>query len=165
MSTAPVDPQPRPGALLERLAGTWRATETLHPSPWNPTGGAAEATLVARLALGGNALVQEYRRGAYEGLGVMLLGRGGCELWWFDSLEPPGPAKGGLKEGGAGDRLVLEREGPVGRARYTWIFVRDGEFTFRIERSHDGKEWRSFLDARYARVAAPEPLRPPTPPP
>ena len=25
--------------FLERLAGTWRATETLHPSPWDPKGG------------------------------------------------------------------------------------------------------------------------------
>jgi hypothetical protein len=73
----------------------------------------------------------------------------GYELWWFDTLEPPGPARGG----GTGDRLVLEREGAVGRARYTYAFGRDGEFTFRIERSTDGKDWRSFLDARYVRTA------------
>jgi hypothetical protein len=148
-------------SFLERLAGTWRTTETLHPSPWNPVGGTAEATLVARLAMGGKALVMEYRREGYEGLGVMLMG---YELWWFDAFEPPGPAKGrgGLgssdepRPGSLGDRLVLEREGPLGRARYTYEFRGDAELAFRIERSKDGKEWRSFLDAQYVRVA-PEP--------
>lgn len=144
-------------SFLERLAGTWQAAETLHPSPWNETGGRAQATLAARLAMGGKALVQEYRRAAYEGLGLMLREGEQYELFWFDAIEPPGPAKGR----GVGDRLVLERDGPVSRARYTYVFLRDGEFTFRIERSRDGREWRSFLDARYVRVAAPEaPLLP-----
>ncbi len=153
--------------LLERLAGTWHATETLHPSPWNPAGGGqAEATLLARLSMGGKALVQEYRRGAYEGLGVMLRDGEQYALWWFDALEPPGPATGrGASEDprsrGVGDRLVLERAGPVGQARYTYVFPRDGEFTFRIERSRDGKTWQDFLDARYLRVdAPPAPLLP-----
>ncbi len=137
--------------VLERLVGTWRATETLHSSPWNPRGGQAEGTLVARLAMGGKALVQEYRREAYEGLGVMLRDGEQYELWWFDGLEPPGPAKGR----GLGDRIALERDAPPGRARYTYAFPRDGEFTFRIERSRDGKAWQGFLDARYLRVAAP----------
>jgi hypothetical protein len=140
-------------SFLERIRGVWRSTETLHPSPWNPKGRKAEGALVARLAIGGSALVMEYRRDGYEGLGVML---GGYELWWFDTLEPPGPARGR----GVGDRLVLEREGPVGRARYTYAFERDGEFTFRIERSTDGKEWRSFLDARYVRTAPQAPSHP-----
>ena len=134
-------------SLLDRLAGSWRATETLHPSPWNPAGGTAEATLDARPAMGGKALVLDYRRDGYEALGVMLLDGEHCQLWWFDALEPPGPAKGR----GVGDRIVLEREAPPGRARYTYVLAGDGEFAFRIERSKDGKEWRSFLDARYAR--------------
>ena len=138
--------------FLERLAGSWRAEETLHPSPWNPAGGRAEATLVARLAMGKKALVLEHRREDYDGLGVMLLKGEHYELWWFDALEPPGPATGR----GLGDRLVLEREAPVvGRARYTYVFAGDREFTFRIERSKDGKEWRSFLDARYLRLPSP----------
>ncbi|MFI5402589.1 MAG: hypothetical protein ACHQ1G_06595 [Planctomycetota bacterium] len=147
-------------SFLERLVGTWRATETLHPSPWTPTGGTAEATLVARQALDGRALVQEYRREDYEALGVMLRDGEQYELFWFDKLEPPGPAKGrgdlgssdDPRSGGLGDRLVLEREGPLGRARYTYDLLRDGEFAFRIERSRDGKDWRRFLDARYVRV-------------
>lgn len=135
-------------SFLERLLGTWRTTETLHRSPWNPLGGTAEGTLVARLAMGG-ALVMEYRREGYEGLGVM---REGYELWWFDAFEPPGPARGR----GLGDRLVLEREGPPLRARYTYAFEGRDAFTFRIERSKDGKTWQAFLDARYVRVSAPE---------
>jgi hypothetical protein len=41
----------------------------------------------------------------------------------------------------------------LGYARYTYAFVRDGEFTFRIEHSRDGREWHAYLDARYLRVA------------
>lgn len=141
---------------LERLAGTWQATETLHPSPWAPAGGSAEATLVARLALGGLALLMDYRREgrfAYEGLGVMLFDarEHGHDLWWFDTLGPPAPAKGGV--GGA--PFVFEGPSAVGRARTTYAFVRDGEFTFKVEHSRDGKEWRTFLDARYVRRAPP----------
>jgi hypothetical protein len=137
--------------FLERLAGAWRATETLHPSPWNPARRTAEAALNARLAAG--TLVLEYRRDGYEGLGVMRRSGGTYELWWFDELEPPGPAVGR----GSGDRIVFERESPLGRARYTYAFLGDDEFRFRIERTAGGKEWKGFLDARYLR-APPPPL-------
>lgn len=141
--------------ILQRFVGTWRVTETLHPSPWTPEGGSGEGTLVARLMLGGLALQMEYRRGDYEGIGVMRAEGDAISLWWFDTLAPPGPARGGVR----GEGLVLERKSPVGRARYTYAFVRDGEFTFRIEHSRDGREWRSYLDARYVRDD-----RPPAPP-
>jgi hypothetical protein len=152
--TAPGPPSPEHRRLAV-LAGTWHATETLHPSPWDPEGGPAEATLEARLALGGRALLQEYeqrRKGrvSYEGHGVLAWEPREARylLWWFDALGPPAtPARGRFD----GDRLVLETGSPVGRARYTYTFVRDGEFTFRIEHSRDGREWRSFVDARYVR--------------
>lgn len=135
--------------MLGRFVGTWRASETLHPSPWNPEERAAEATLVARLALGGSALLMEYRRGDYEGIGVMRGGGAEVSLWWFDTLGPPGPAKGGVR----GEGIVLEGESPLGRARYTYAFVRDGEFTFRVEHSKDGKDWRCYVEARYVRLS------------
>jgi hypothetical protein len=144
---------------LFALEGTWNAEETLHPSPWQAVGGAAEATLTAQLALGGKALLQAYRREgrfAYEGVGVLLRDAASFELWWFDALEAPGPAKGGA----TGGRLVLERKSPMGKARYTYELVRDGEFTFRIEHSRNGRVWQPFLDARYLRRPPP-----PAPPP
>jgi len=136
--------------MLERFVGTWRAKETLHPSPWNALGRPAEGSLVARLALGGGALIMEYRRDDYEGVGVMRSDPRGAEvrLWWFDALGPPGPAKGGVR----GEGLVLEGESPVGRVRYTYTFVRDGAFTFRIEHSRDGKAWQAYVDAEYERL-------------
>jgi hypothetical protein len=148
---------PTPGhRRLALLAGTWHARETLYPSPWDPRGGTAEATLVARVALDGLALVQDYEQAregriAYRGHGVLTWDPRASRylLWWFDTLgqPPPAPASGRLE----GDRLVFEQESLVGRARYTYDFVRDGEFLFRIEHSRDGKEWRAFVEARYVR--------------
>ncbi len=135
--------------MLERFVGTWRASETLHPSPWNPAPRSKEATLLARLAFGGTTLFQEYRRDDYEGMGVMTAFGDAITLWWFDALGPPEPAKGGVR----GEGIVLEGTSPLGRARYTYAFVRDGEFTFRTEYSKDGKDWRCYLDARYARLS------------
>jgi hypothetical protein len=141
---------------LARFAGTWRVRETLHPSPWDPRGGTAEATLVARLILDGLALEEDYEqrregRVTYRGHGVLAWDPREARylLWWFDTLgQPPrAPARGSFE----GDRLVLEQESPVGRARYTYDFVRDGEFAFRIEHSRDGKDWRAFVEARYVR--------------
>jgi hypothetical protein len=142
--------------MLERFVGTWRAAEVLHRSPWNPVAGPAEATLVARLALGGSALVQEYRRGSYEGIGVMRADALEISLWWFDTLGPPAPATGGVR----GEGIVLEGNSPVGRARYTYAFVREGEYTFKVEHSRDGREWRAYLEARYVRVAPGAPRDP-----
>jgi len=150
---------PRPGpehARLSFLAGTWSVTERLHPSPWDAEGGTAEATLAARVALDGFAVVQEYeqRRGgrvSYRGHGVLTWdAREGCYLmYWFDTLgQPPAAPARGRFDGG---RLVFEQPSPVGHARYTYDPVRDGEFAFRVEHSHDGREWKPFVEARYVR--------------
>jgi hypothetical protein len=134
--------------MLERFVGTWHATETLHLSPWNPERRETEGTLVARLLAG--ALLMEFRREGYEGLGVLRRDPDAFSLWWFDALGPPGPARGGVRGEGT---LVLERESPMGRARYTYAFAREGVFTLQIEHSRDGREWQAFLDARYVREA------------
>lgn len=137
--------------MLDRFVGTWHATETLHASPWNREAHETEARLVARLAA--SVLLMEFRRDGYEGLGVMTRDprEGSISLWWFDSLGPPGPATGGVRGEGA---IVLERDSPVGRARYTYTFVRDGEFTLRIEHSPDGRAWQVYVDSRYVRTRA-----------
>ena len=76
---------------------------------------------------------------------------------WIESLvatsHSPLPQTGQWNSCGFDQRLDdLEREGPVGRARYSYAFSGDGEFTFRIERALDGGGWRAFLDARYVRA-------------
>jgi len=151
---------PRPAPELARLAflaGTWSVEETLHPSPWDPRGGTAEATLAARVALDGFAVLQEYEqrrqgRVSYRGHGVLAWEpRERCYLmYWFDTLgQPPAaPAKGRFE----GERLVFEAPSPMGRARYTYEPKREGEFDFRIEHSRDGREWQPFVEARYVRT-------------
>ena len=56
---------PKPTAdhkRLEKLAGIWKGTETLFPSPWDPKGGQAEGTTRGRVCLSGFAVVIDYEQ-------------------------------------------------------------------------------------------------------
>ena len=73
---------PRPGDAHKKLAalvGDWTGDETLHPSPWDPAGGAAQAQVTNRWVADGFAVVQEYeqRRNGK----VTFRGHG---VFWFD---------------------------------------------------------------------------------
>ncbi|HSR65702.1 MAG TPA: hypothetical protein VLM17_08910, partial [Xanthomonadaceae bacterium] len=71
---------PRPGPAherLRRLVGDWSGPERLSPSPWGP-GGAATGHFGCREALGGMALLQDYREEkdgapAFAGHGVVVV--------------------------------------------------------------------------------------------
>src|SRR5262245_55599697 len=87
---------PKPSAghkKLEALAGNWSGEEQMHPSPWEPEGGVATATITNRVVCEGFWVVGDYeqRRGgavSYRGHSVF-----GCEpkgeevaLHWYDSM-------------------------------------------------------------------------------
>jgi hypothetical protein len=141
---------------LAQLAGTWSGEETLHPSPWDRSGGQAHGTIEARMACDGFFLIADYveRR---EGR-VTLRGHGvyGWDpridrytMHWFDSLgDDPGPPALGTWEG---DRLVFEREDPDGHTRYVYQ-LGDRQYSFRIEFSPDGELWKLFMHATYLRM-------------
>ena len=47
---------------LKTLVGTWRGSETIHPSPFDAKGGEATGIVNNRLALDGFAVIQDYEQ-------------------------------------------------------------------------------------------------------
>lgn len=150
-------PKPTPGhQKLERLAGTWQGTETMYPSQWDPKGGTATGRNESRIAVGGFALVTDYRQerdGAvtFEGHGVMTYDpkRAVYVLHWFDSMgSPPEVFEGDF----AGDVLTVSHGGPGMHARLVYDVSQDGVLKSRMDMSQDGEEWATFFDSDYQRV-------------
>ena len=152
-------PQPgEPHQKLQALAGEWTGTETMHPTPWDPTGGPAEGHYTMRAALGGFGVIQEYRqtRGgqpSYEGHGVLGYdSQEQCYLWhWSDSMGGV-PAK--VSQGHwQGNTLTFQHAGPMGHVRYVWQFRDDGGIDFSIENSPDEAQWIPFMNGTYHKKA------------
>lgn len=148
---------PKPGAAhqqLAKLAGEWSGDEKLHPSPWDPKGGAAIGKVSNRLALDGFVLVQDYeqrRDGAvnFRGHGVFSIdpAGGAVRLHWWDTM---GGTPSGFTGGWQGDELVLACAGPQGNFRCRFA-VRGAEYTFAMEVSPDGKQWFPSMEGSYRR--------------
>jgi len=142
--------------LLERLAGEWEGQETMHPSQWDPKGGAAVGRNRNRLGLGGFALLSDYeqeRDGAitFSGHGVYTYSpeSGQYTLHWFDSIgSPPEVFVGGFDA----DVLTLAHGGPGMHVRMTSDFSTEGLMKGKMEMSRDGSEWQVLFEATYRRA-------------
>jgi hypothetical protein len=143
-------------ALTELFAGTWRGDETLHPSEWDPTGGPAHGVWTVRPAADGFILLVDYdesRDGAvvYRGHGVHGWDTftGGFHAYWFDNIGsmPKHAVRATLE----GDVYSYTEVGPTGHSRFTYD-LRNGGFSFRIDRSPDGKTWAPMHEGTYTRV-------------
>jgi hypothetical protein len=140
---------------LERIAGTWVGEEKIHPTPWDPAGGAAVGRAQNRVALDGFALVQDYEqerdgRVNFRGHGVMRWdpARQHYAMHWFDSSGvPPSEFRGQFD----GDVLTLTCAAPQGHSRAVWDFREPDAYHFRMEVSPDGNQWTPFMEGRYAR--------------
>jgi hypothetical protein len=144
---------------LGRLVGEWSGEETLHPSPWDPAGGTARATVTNRWIVDGFAVVQEYeqRRGGkvtFRGHGVFWYDPAAQEyvMHWWDSMGGVGGAYRGQIEG---ERLTLGAPMPQGgHARTSWTQTGPNTHTFLMEVSQDGKTWHPSMEGRYKRGGA-----------
>jgi hypothetical protein len=145
--------------LVSALAGHRTGTETMHPSPWDPQGGTATATVDARAACDGFCVITDYvqkrdGRVSYVGHGVTGYDAQHRRYLqhWSDSVGGmPPEAKPGVWEG---DTLTFHGAGPAGRTRYVYRFAGPGVQEFRIEVSPDGNHWHPFLEGRYVRGKA-----------
>jgi len=147
---------PKPGAdheRLEKLAGPWAGTETMHPSPWDPKGGKAEAVTRGRISLGGFAVVVDYEqrrdgRVTFEGHGVYLWDGEAREvvLHWFDSM---GGGREEFRGSWDGDRLTLTSKNPMGYARMLYDFSEPGRLSSAMDMSKDGESWSRLFDGSY----------------
>jgi len=156
-------PKPTPEhARLAAFIGNWIGEEKIHPSPFDPAGGTATATVASRLTCEGLCLVTDYseERGGvvtYVGHGVTGYdtARQVYLQHWSDSMGGvPGEAKPGHW---IGDTLTFQASGPHGHARYTYRVVSPTRYDFRIDHSHDGVQWAAFMEATYERAALKRP--------
>jgi len=150
---------PKPGPEHKRLhamAGSWTSAETIHSSPWDPSGGPAKGRAESRVALDGFVVVTEYdqeRNGkvAYRGHGVF--GYDASQKKWFmqwnDNVTPTAatPVWGAFE----GDVLTFQMQGPMGHSRYVYSFAKDGTYAFAIESSKDGAKWTTFMDGKFTK--------------
>lgn len=150
---------PKPSAdheRLEKLAGTWKGTETMHPSPWDPAGGEALGITRARVALNGFAVIVDYEqsregKSTFQGHGVYTWDpqAGEVVLHWFDCM---GQGTEEFRGAWDGDRLQLESRNPMGFARMSYDFSRAGRLVSRMEMSQDGQGWAALFDGSYERA-------------
>ena len=140
---------------LAKIVGDWRGEEKLHPSPWDPVGGMADARVQNRLALGGFVVVQDYeqKRGGqvtFEGHAVFRYdAQAQCYVsHWFDSMAmQPNEFRGQF----VNDVMTLNMQGPMGHNRTVFDFSKPGQYTFKMEVSPDGQHWHPFMEGKYAR--------------
>jgi Protein of unknown function (DUF1579) len=148
---------PRPGDAHKKLAalvGEWAGEETLHPSPWDPDGGGAQAQVTNRWVADGFAVVQEYEqrrsgRVTFRGHGVFWFDpvRGEYVMHWWDSM---GGTAGEYRGRFDGDVLMLSAPMPQGgHSRTSWRLTGPDAHTFLMEVSPDGQVWQPAMEGRY----------------
>jgi hypothetical protein len=153
---------PKPGAAHQKLSaliGDWTGDETLHPSPWDPAGGPAEARVTNRWVADGFAVVQEYeqiRNGevTFRGHGVFWYDpeRDEYVMHWWDSMGSPANEYRGRLEG---NRLTLGAPMPQGgQSRTSWLITDPDAHDFLMEVSPDGENWQPAMVGKYRRHAA-----------
>ena len=141
---------------LKTLIGTWRGTETIHSSPFDPKGGKAIGIVSNRLALDGFAVIQDYEqqrdgRTNFRGHGIFRWDsdKDAYLLHWLDSVgEPLSEMRGSFN----GNILQLVGQSPTGRSRATFDFSGLRRHTYRMEVSPDGQQWFTFIEADYSRM-------------
>jgi hypothetical protein len=151
-------PKPTAGhKKLEMLAGTWTGDETMHPSPWDPKGGVANATMSSRVAVDGFYVIGDYeqrRNGVvtYRGHSVFGYDEKAQEvvLHWFDSM---GTGEDVFRGRFQGQTLTLTCQNPMGHHRLVYDFNEKGTLRSKMEMSQDGKKWSAMLDGVYHRKA------------
>jgi hypothetical protein len=140
---------------MEKLVGSWSGEEHMHPSPWDPAGGAARARVTNHTALDGFAVIQDYEQ--ERGGGVSFRGHG-VFRWdapageyvfhWFDSSGmQPTEFRGGFD----GDVLTVTHGNEQGHARAIFDLRPEGRYLYRMEVSGDGQSWLPFMEGDYRR--------------
>ncbi len=147
---------PKPGAghkKLETLAGTWTGEEKMFPSPWEPKGGTATATISNRVACAGFWVVEDYeqKRGAvvtFRGHAVWGYDAqaGEVVLHWFDSMGMGAELFRGRFEG---ERLTVTCKNPMGTHRLSYDLLEKGTIRSKMETSQDGKTWAPMFEGVY----------------
>lgn len=148
---------------FESMAGNWRGTETMHPSPWDPNGGTAEGHSSSRVALGGFAMIGDYKqirdgKVNFQGHAVWTYDTKDQNyvMYWWDNA---GSAVNIFRGNFDGDKLTLVCTDYSGNWRLTYDYSTPDTLKSKMEMSQDGQNWSPFFDGTYQRSAeaAPKP--------
>lgn len=150
-------PKPSPAQKrIEALAGNWTGEETLHPSPADPQGGTATATMNLRLVNNGFNVVGDYqqtRKGStspsFTGHSVFDYDTKSDELilYWFDSMGMGAhPFRG--KFDGKHATLMMAPDA-MGHLRLSYDLSEKNTLRMKMELSQDGKKWNPMLESVY----------------
>ena len=141
------------------MAGLWTGDEVMHPGPWSPETKQATGKLTARIGLGGLFVISDYEQSmdgavTFSGHGVYGFDASTdtYSMYWFDSMSDGfiHPAKGQWSD----DTLVFVSDNPESRGRYTYRWLDDDTYTFKMEHSSDGEQWQPMMDATFKRASA-----------
>ena len=147
-------PKPSPAhKKLELFAGTWSGEEKMHPSPWDPKGGVASASLASRVACDGFYVAGDYeqrRNGVVTFRGHSVFGYDDQSqevvLHWFDSTGMGADIFRGKFQG---QTLTLTCHNAMGHHRLVYDFSEKGTLRSKMEMSPDGKKWSAMFDCVY----------------
>ncbi len=141
---------------LEALIGRWQGEEIMHPSPWDPVGGAAIGMTHNARALDGFAIVQDYQQirneaVSFSGHGVFRFDAQSShyELHWMDSMGGPPSLFTGTFDHGI---LLLQQRMSGGFMRAQWDLRHAGVIRYRAEISGDSTQWAPFMEGNYERA-------------
>ncbi|WP_266170174.1 DUF1579 domain-containing protein [Dyella subtropica] len=143
-------------SALQFLVGRWQGEEQIASTRWGQ-GGPAVSSVVARMELGGKALVLDYdeQRDGQPALKAHAVFVAGTEhdqfdMYWFDSygFVPAAAAPGHWD----GLRLVFLRSSPRGQTRHIYQPRGYDAYKLTLESSFDGGiHWEPVLTGRYRR--------------
>ena len=141
---------------LDKLVGAWKGKEKMHPSPWDPKGGTADASIENRKALDGLIVIHDYEQRrdgkvSFQGHGVFSFDaeREIYSMHWFDSMGMPANEFRGKLEG---DVLTLTNQTPQGQSRAVYDLSGKDAYKFKMDVSQDGKQWKTFMEGSYTKT-------------
>jgi hypothetical protein len=149
-------PKPSPGhKKLEAFVGNWTGEETMYPSPEDPKGGKATATMNLRLVSGGFNVAGDYEQKREGSKNVTFSGHSVFDyeaktdelvLYWFDSMGMGAhPFRGKFD----GKRVTMSMKNPMGQFKLSYDLSEKDTLRMQMELSPDGKKWNKMLESVY----------------
>jgi hypothetical protein len=140
---------------LKAFVGSWTGEETMYPSPEDPKGGKATATMNLRSVSGGFNVAGDYEQKREGSKSVTFSGHSVFDydaqtdeliLYWFDSMGMGAhPFRGKFD----GKRATLEMKNPMGQFKLSYDLSEKNTLRMQMELSPDGKKWNKMLESVY----------------
>jgi Protein of unknown function (DUF1579) len=140
---------------LELIAGNWTGEEKMMPSPWDPKGGTATATITSRVSLNGFIVKGDYKQ-SRDGICTFE----GHSVWWYDATQScyvmhwwdtMGVAPNVFKGDFDGNKLTMTCVDHQGHSRLTYNYSGSNSLRSTMEMSQDGKNWMKLFEGSYTR--------------